>query len=163
MNIFGKSLSDYVRFEKVFLILVLVVGVARLTLSLLGVPNSTAKFLSLTVMFLLGMLYYSVRVHTSGFGSYKQLLPVLALQVIVGNCIVVAGIVIAILTNKDNIFSAPEYSPGKADGKTWGHAGAHVVAMIILPLILWAIGSLIMLVTKKITGDRGQGAEAANG
>ena len=33
MNIFGKSLSDYVRFEGVFLILVLVVGVARLTLS----------------------------------------------------------------------------------------------------------------------------------
>lgn len=152
MNIFGKSLSDYVRFERGFLILVLVVGVARLALSLLGVPNSTAKFLSLTVMFLLGMIYYSVRVYTSGFGSYKQLLPVLALQVIVGNCIVVAGIVIAILTNKDNIFSAPEYSPGKADGKTWGHAGAHVVVMFILPLILWAIGSLIMLVTKKVAG-----------
>ncbi|MGO8815856.1 MAG: hypothetical protein ACLQVG_14500 [Terriglobia bacterium] len=161
MNIFGKSLSDYVRFEGVFLILVLVVGVARLTLSLLGVPNSTAKFLSLTVMFLLGLLYYSVRVHTSGFGSYKQLLPVLALPVIVGNCIIIAGIVIAILTNKDNIFSAPEYSPGKADGKTWGHAASHVVVMVILPLILWAIGSLIMLVTKKITGDRGHGGEAA--
>ena len=56
MNIFGKSLSDYVRFERGFLILVLVVGVARSALSLLGVPNSTAKFLSLTVMFLLGMI-----------------------------------------------------------------------------------------------------------
>jgi len=52
--IFGKSLSDYVSFEKGFLILVLVVGLARLALSLLGVPNSTAKFLSLTVLFLLG-------------------------------------------------------------------------------------------------------------
>jgi len=161
MNIFGKSLSDYVRFERGFLILVLVVGVARLALSLLGVPNSTAKFLSLTVMFLLGMAYYSVRVYTSGFGSYKQLLPVLALPVIIGNCIIVAGIVIAILTAKDNIFSAPEYSPGKADGKTWGHAAAHVVAMIILPLILWAVGSLIMCVTKKLTGGRKQSGGAA--
>jgi lysylphosphatidylglycerol synthetase-like protein (DUF2156 family) len=158
MKIFGKSLSDYVKFEGWFLILVLVVGLARLIVSLLGVPNSTARFLSLTVIFLLGMLYYSVRVHTSGFGSYKQLLPVIALQVIVGNCIIIAGIVLAILTAKDNIFSAPEFSPGKVDGKTWGHAGAHVVATIILSLILWALGCLIMLVTKKLTGGREQKA-----
>ena len=72
IKIFGKSLSDYVKFEGGFLILVLVVGPARLIVSLLGVPNSKAKFLSLTVVFLLGMLYYSVRVHTSGFGSYKK-------------------------------------------------------------------------------------------
>jgi hypothetical protein len=151
MKVFGKSLSEYVKFEWVFLILVLVVGLARLSLSLLGVPNSTAKFLSLTVLYLLGMLYYPVRVYASGFGSYKQLLPVLALPVILGNCIIIAGIVLAILTGKDNIFSAPEYSPGKVDGKTWGHVGGHVVAMIVLPLVLWAVGCLIMLVTKKLS------------
>jgi len=156
MKIFGKSLSDYARFERGFLILILVVGLARLVLSLLGVPNSTAKFLSLTVLFLLGMVYYSVRVYTSGFGSYKQLLPVLALQVILGNCIVIAGIVIAILTGKDNIFSAPEFSPGRVDGKTWGHVAGHLVAMIVLPLILWAVGSLIMFATKRLTGGREQ-------
>ena len=153
--IFGKSLSDYVRFEKGFLILVLVVGLARLALSLLGVPNSTAKFVSLTVVLLLGLVYYSVRVQTSGFGSYKQLLPVLALPVIVSNFIIVAGIILAILTAKDNIFSAPEYSGG-VDGKTWGHAGAHVLAMVVVPLILWLVGSLIMLATKKVTGRRAQ-------
>jgi hypothetical protein len=156
MNIFGKSLSEYMRFESGFLILILVVGLARLGLSLLGVPNSTARFLSLTVLFLLGMLYYSVRVHTSGFGSYKQLLPVLALPVIIGNCIIITGITIAILTAKDNIFSAPEFSPHKVDGKTWGHAASHVVVMIVLPLILWGVGSLIMFVTKKLTSGREQ-------
>ena len=84
-----------------------------------------------------------------------------ALPVILGNCIIIAGIVIAILTAKDNIFSAPEFSPGRVDGKTWGHAVAHVVAMIVLPLILWAVGSLIMLVTKKLTGRREQRGGAA--
>lgn len=162
MRIFGKSLSEYVSFEKGFLILVLVVGVARLVTSLLGVPNSTVKFLSLTVVFLLGMIYYSVRVYTSGFGSYLQLLPVLALQVIVGNCIIIAGIVISILTVKDNIFSAPEFSPGKVDGKTWGHVGGHVVATIIMPFVLWGIGCLIMLVTKKISGGREPKSNVAN-
>jgi hypothetical protein len=158
MRIFGKSLSEYVSFERGFLILVLVVGLARLILSLFGAPNSTAKFLSITVVFLLGMVYYSVTVYTSGFGSYKQLLPVMALPVILGSCIVITGIVIAILTGKDNIFSAPEYSPGRVDGKNWGHVGGHVVAMIIVPLVLWAIGSLIMLVTKKLSGPREQRA-----
>jgi hypothetical protein len=82
MKIFGKSLSDYVSFEKEFLILILAVGLARLILSLAGVPNSAVKFVSLTALTLVGLLYYSGRVYTSGFGSYKQLLPVLALQVI---------------------------------------------------------------------------------
>ena len=112
MRIFGKSLAEYARFERGFLILVLVVGVARLAASLLGLPNSQVKFLSLTVCFLLGMFYYAVRVYTSGFGSYKQLLPIYALPVIIGN------------------------------------------AIVILPLILWALGSLIMLVTKKLTPRR---------
>lgn len=152
MTIFGKRLSDYLRFEKDFLILILVVGLARLILSLLGGPDSIAKFLSLTVLLLLGMIYYSVRVHTSGFGSYKQLLPVLALPVILAQCIVVAGIVIGILTGKDNIFTAPEFSPGKVSGRTWVHAASHVVAMIVVSLVLWLVGSLIMLVARKITG-----------
>jgi hypothetical protein len=162
MKIFGKSLSEYLSFEKGFLILVLVVGLARLVTSLLGVPNSTVKFLSLTVVFLLGMIYYSVRVYTSGFGSYLQLLPVLALQVILGNCIIIGGIVLSIFTAKDNIFSAPEFSPGRVDGKTWGHVGGHVVATIVLPFILWGIGCLIMLLTKKITGGREQRSGVAN-
>ena len=151
MRIFGKSLAAYARFERGFLILVLVVGVARLAASLLGVPNSQVKFLSLTVCFLLGMLYYAVRVYTSGFGSYKELLPIYALPVIIGNAIIVTGILIAIETGKDNIFSAPEFSPGKTSGRTWGHIGGHAVATVVLPLILWALGSLIMLVTKKLT------------
>lgn len=161
MKIFGKSIPDYLNFEKGFLILLLIVGLARLGLSLLDVPNSTTKFLSLTVVLLLGMVYYSIRVHTSGFGSYKQLLPVLELASVVGGCIIIAGITIAILTGKDNIFSAPEYSPGKAEGKTWGHAAAHFVVMFVAPLVLWLVGSLIMFVTKKVTGGRAPRNSAA--
>lgn len=64
-----------------------------------------------------------------------------------GQAIIVAGIVIAILTHKDNIFSAPEYS-ATADGKTWLHAGMHVV---IGSLLWWGIGSVIMWVPKKVS------------
>ena len=66
MKIFGKTISEYVSFEKWFLILVLIVGLGRLILSLAGVSNSMDKFLSLTVLMLLGIVYYAVTVYTSG-------------------------------------------------------------------------------------------------
>jgi hypothetical protein len=161
MKIFGKTLSEYVSFEKGFLILVLVVGLARLGLSMAGVPTATVKFVSLSVLLLLGAIYYSVRVHTSGFGSYTQLLPVLALPVILANLIIISGIVLAIETGTDNIFSVPEFSGG-VDGKTWSHVGGHAIVMVVGPLFLWGLGSLIMLVTKKLTG-RGQARAGATG
>ena len=161
MKIFGKKLSEYISFEKWFLVLILVVGLLRLALSLLGVSTATDRFLSLSVLQLIGLVYYSIKVHTSGFGSYKQLLPVLALQIILAHAIVFCGIVISIVTGKENIFSAAEFSPGKVDGKTWGHALSHVVAAIVVPLVAWLIGSLIMFVTKKVTGSRDQKATAA--
>jgi len=120
MNFFGKRLSEYVAFAKPFLGLILVVGIARLALSLGGVPNSTTKWLSINAVIWIGVLYYSIRVHTSGFGSYKQLLPICVLQSLAAQAIIVPGIVIAIFTGNDNIFSAPEYSFG-GDGKTWLH------------------------------------------
>ena len=68
---------------------------------------------------------------------------------VVGEAIIIAGIVIAIFTGHDNIFSAPEYSGG-GDGKTWLHAGAHLVlGTIVGPLVAWLVGSLILFITKK--------------
>jgi hypothetical protein len=160
MKIFGKSFSDYLIFERGFLILIVAVGLTKLVLSFLGVPNSALKFLSLTVLLLAGMLYYSVRVHTSRFGDYKQLLPVLALQVIAAQSLIVAGIVFAILTGHDNIFTIREFAPGKTNA-TWGHAASHVMAMIVFPLFLWLLGSLVMFVTKKLSGGRAQKQGAA--
>jgi hypothetical protein len=156
MKIFGKDISEYVKFEAGFLILILVVGLARLILSVLGVPNSAVKFLSLTVLLLIGMLYYSVRVYTTGFGSYKQLLPVIALQSIVAEGLVIAAIIVAMLSGHDNIYSSPEFSPGKVSGRTWGHVGGHLMAMVFVPLVLWLLGSLVMFVTKKLTSGRVQ-------
>ena len=150
MTIFGRRLSEYVAFSRVFLILILVVGIARLALSLGGVPNSTAKWLSMTVVAWIGVVYYAIRVHTSGFGSYKQLLPVVALLNFVAQAIAMVGIVIAILTGTGNIFSAPEYAFG-SDGGTWLHVGAHLVVGTTLgSLVPWLIGSVILSATRKL-------------
>ena len=150
MTIFGKTVSEYLAFQKYILLFILAVGFGRLFLSLGGVPDSTTKWLSITVVSLIGLVYYSIRVHTSGFGSYKQLLPLLFIQSVVAQGIVVVGIIIAIFTQKDNVFSAPEYSGG-SDGKTWLHVAAHlIVGLIIGPLVGWLIGSFVLFIMKKI-------------
>jgi hypothetical protein len=147
---FGKKLSEYVSFAKPILLLILVVGIARLALSLAGVQNSAVKWLSISATLLIGLVYFSIRVYTTGFGSYKQLLPVLFLQSVISQAIIIVGIVIAIETHKDNIFSAPEYSGG-GDGKTWLHVAAHLVlGTTVGPLLAWLVGSVIMWVTKKV-------------
>ena len=153
MIIFGKRLSEYVAFSKLFLGLILVVGITRLALSLVGVANSTAKWFSVTALVWIGVLYYSIRVHTSGFGSYKQLLVICVLQNLAAQAIIISGIVLAILTGAGNIFSAPEYAFG-SDGKTWFHVGAHLVVGTTLgSLVPWLIGSVVLSATRKLAGS----------
>jgi hypothetical protein len=151
MTIFGRRLSDYVAFCRVFLVLIPLVGITRLALSLSGVPNSEAKWVTITGLLWIGVIYFSVRVHTSGFGSYKQLLVIFALLNLVAQAVIIAGIVLAIVTGTSNIFSAPEYAFG-GDGKTWLHAAAHlVIGTTAGTLVPWLIGSLILFVTKKLS------------
>lgn len=147
---FGKSVTQYLGFQKVVLALIVLAWLVRLTLSLTGTPNASAKWISVTVVLLLGVVYYGVAVHTRGFGSYKQLYPLVLFQSLVGEGLVALAIALAILTGVDNIYTAPEYSGG-GDGKNWVHVVAHlVVAAVILPLVSWGVSSLVLLVTKKV-------------
>lgn len=150
MKIFGKTFSEYVRFQRVILWLIVIVGVGRLALSLAGVSNSAARWVSITAVIVVGAVYCTMKVHTSGFGNYKHLLPILIIQDSLSQLIVAGSIALAIFTNKDNIFSAPEYSGG-GDGKNWGHVGAHLlVGFVIAPLVFWIVGCVILLVLKKV-------------
>ena len=150
MKIFGKSLSEYLHFQRAILGLVLVVGIARLGLSLAGVSNDVVKWLSLTALAVVGVFYYAIRVHTTGFGSYRHMLPLLVNQNLLAGAIIIVGLVIAITTGQDNIFSAPEFSGGQ-DGKTWFHAVAHAVVAVVASAGLWLVGSLIHFITRKVT------------
>lgn len=149
MTVFGKPLSEYVSFCKMFLILIPLVGIVRLALSLSGTPNTTARWLSMTALVWIAVIYCSIRIHTSGFGSYKHLLVVCVLLNLSMQIISISGIVIAALTGTANIFSAPEFSFGTSP---WLHALMHVVVGIpVGSLLPWLIGSLILAVTRRVT------------
>lgn len=156
MTIYGKTVSEYARFQRPILGFILVVGLARLGLSLAGVSTSSVKYFSLTAAWLLGLVILSILVHTRTFGSYKQLLPLVAIQSLVAQVFTAAAVVLAIAMAQDNIFSLPEYS-GNVDGKTWIHAGAHlVIAAPVFTLAGWLIGSAILFVTRKVAPVEGE-------
>ena len=147
---FGKTVAQYLGFQKVVLALIVLAWLVRLALSLSGTPNATVKWISVTVVLLLGVLYYGVAVHTRGFGSYKQLYPLVLFQSVLGEGLVALAVALAIVTGRDNIYTAPEYSGG-GDGKNWLHVVAHlVIGAVVLPLVSWGVSSLVLLVTKKV-------------
>jgi hypothetical protein len=46
----------------------------------------------MTVVGLAAIFYYGIRVHTTGFGSYRHLLPLLVIRSAVANGIAILGI-----------------------------------------------------------------------
>ncbi|MEW5976016.1 MAG: hypothetical protein AB1898_09455 [Acidobacteriota bacterium] len=162
MTIFGKRLAEYVTFSRFFITLILVVGLTRLVLSLGGVPNATARWFSVTAAAWIGVLYYSVRIHARGFGGSKQLLMVCLLLSLAAQAIIVPAIALAIFTSHDNIYSAPEFSFGQ-DGKTWSHLAAHLLLGTTAgSLVPWLVGTLILLLTRKmIPGSKSTEATAS--
>jgi len=157
MRIFGKTVGDYLRFAAGVVALVVVTGVARLALDLGGVPVSSVRFVSVTTTALLGVVYLGVRTHTSGFGSYRRLLPLMVITLGSASWVSGAAVVLAIATGTDNIYSLPEYSGGQ-DGKTFFHAFAHFfIAPFVAGLVAWGLASIVMFLTKAVT--RAEGAK----
>ena len=159
---FGKSLSEYVAFQKPILILIAAVWALRLVLSMAGVPVSGAQFVSVTGVLVLGALYYGWAVGRKGFGSFKQLYGLNLIQSVFSQTLVALAIVLAIMLGKDNIYSIPEFYPPAQgisvlglplppDGKNFGHAIEHIVVAgaIGFPIIGWLLGSLVLLATRK--------------
>jgi hypothetical protein len=149
---FGKRVSEYLGFQKWWLAVIAAVGLARLLLSLAGLPDRTVMFLSMTVAGWIAVLYYGVAVHTKGFGSYKQLLPLMIFQVALVQAIAVTGILLAI-AGLPNIYAAPEFSgpPFARSANQWTHALAHLTIGMVAPVLLgWAVASLVLLITRKV-------------
>ena len=115
--------------------------------ALLLVADATVKWVSLTAVGAALVVYYAVAVHTRGFGSYRQLLPLYFLQAVVAHAIIIAGIAIAAVTGKVNIYAANEYGGSAGTGI---HVAAHTAAMLIAPLLSWIVGSIVLFVTRKV-------------
>ena len=146
---FGKRVSEYLAFEKVWLALIAAVGLARLVLSLAGLPDRTVAWFSMNVVVWAGALYFGAAVHTKGFGSYKQLLPLMIFAMLTEQSVAVLGILLSI-AGLPNVFTAPEFSFGVQS--QWIHLLSHLtIGIVVPPFLLWAVSSLVLLITKKVS------------
>jgi hypothetical protein len=130
------------------LALIAVVGVLRLVLSIGGMPDSTVKYASMSVVAFAGMVYYGLRVGRSGFGTYRHLLPLVFNQSFLANAIAIVGIALSAAGMK-NIYDAVEFRGpfGSPDTSPWAHAAAHLfIGNTIGTLVAWGIASLVMLI-----------------
>jgi hypothetical protein len=157
---FGKSLSDYIAFQKPILILITAVWALRLALSMAGLSVVGVKFVSVTGVLVIGALYYGWAVGAKGFGSFKQLYALNLIQGVFSQTLVALAIVLAIGIGRDNIYTIPEFYPPSQgndpmglppDGKNFGHALAHIVlaGAIVFPIVGWLLGSVVLLATRK--------------
>jgi hypothetical protein len=145
---FGRPLSEYLAFQKIPLGLIAAVGLARLALSLAGVPNEGVAWVSMNAVSWAAALYYGVAVHTRRFGSYKQILPLTFFQILLQQLIAVIGIVLTI-AGLSNVYAAPEYSFGSQNHGL--HILAHLtVGIVVAPVLQWGVASLVLLVTKRV-------------
>ena len=145
---FGKPYADYIRYQMPLLVAILVVGLLRLVLSTAGQPNSVVKYVSMTVVALVGVVYYGLRVGPSGFGGYKQLLPLIFNQAVIANGIAILGIGVSAM-GLPNIYDAPEFrGPGGGpDTSPLAHAMAHLfIGTTVGTLVSRALGCLVMRV-----------------
>jgi hypothetical protein len=147
---FGKKLSEYVRFLRWILILVAVAFLIRLVISVAGTPFAETRWVSINLVLLVGLIYCSIAVHTSGFGSYKQLFGLLLVQNVFAHTCIALGISIAVVTGRENAFTVPEVSGG-GNGASWFHAVIHLIAGFIVAVFAWIVGSAILFVTKKLS------------
>jgi hypothetical protein len=149
--VFGKKLSEYIRFENWILILIAIVWAIRLGISMAGTSFTITKWVSINIVLLIGLIYCSVAVHTTGFGSYKQLFGLLLVQNLCAHLLIAAGIILGIVTGTPNAYTAPEVFGGQ-NGATWVHVLAHLIAGPLAAPVAWLLGSVILFVTRKVKG-----------
>jgi hypothetical protein len=145
---FGKPYSEYFRYQWPFLVATAVVGLIRLGLSLAGQPNTVTRLFSMNVVLFIGIFYYALTVRRRGFGSYKQMLPLIFNQGIVEHIIAVIGIALS-AAGFPNVLDAPEFrGPGDTSAVTpLTHALAHIFfGSWVGALMGWAVGSVVMAI-----------------
>jgi len=132
---------------KGFIAAITAVGVVRFVLSIAGLPNSTVKYVSMTLIILAGVVYFALTTPTHKGrlkAAYLLIMPYLVVEVL--------ALGYTWMTGRATIFHAREYSLGYgiaahtlghvAGGLTWEPLALFVVMEILRAI--YAGGSMIV-------------------
>jgi hypothetical protein len=149
MNLFGKSLRDYVSFARTGMILIVLMGVLRFVVGASGVPYERATHLvSLTILALLLALIYGQRAASRGFGGYRHLLPTVFMLSASMYGFIIVAILVEVWGGIDGYFHAPGMGLAAPGMNVASHILGQLLAMIVTTLILWGVASLGFLLSR---------------
>jgi hypothetical protein len=123
---------------KLFIAAIAVMGVIRFVLTIAGLPNAAVKFASMTVIMIVGTLYFGVASLT-----HKERIKAAYLLVLPYMIVEVAALGYTWATGRQTIFHAQEYSFGVGVGV---HTIGHLVGGLTWePVFLFLVMEIIWL------------------
>lgn len=135
---------------KGFIAAILGVGILRFILTVVGLPNSTVKFVSMTAVIAVGAVVFAIATKTHKerlYAAYFLILPYMVVEVL--------ALAYTWLTGQQTIFHAEEYSLGFSivqhtlghllGGLTW-----EPLTLFLVMEIIWAVyAGVAWLVSRK--------------
>jgi len=143
MIIFGKQLREYARFARVGMVLILLVGLARFTVGISGVPYERAThFVSLTITAMVLAVVYGARAAATRFGGYRHLLPTVAMLALAMYGFIVAAILVEGLGGIHGYFHAPGHGFAPPGIAIRDHIVGQLLAMPLSIGAFWVLAAV---------------------
>jgi hypothetical protein len=128
---------------KMFMAAIAAIGILRFVLTVAGAPHTTARYATMTVVIMLGALYFSINSST-----HIERLKLAYLLIFPYMIVEVAALLYTRFTGTPTIFHAPEYSLGTTINQ---HTFDHLVggltwepALVFLFMeAVWGVGFLV--------------------
>lgn len=150
MKISGRGLGDHLRLLVPSFGLITAVFVLRMVLDAAGAPHSLVRACSVTVAGAGAVLVAVLLIHSRRFGGYSNVVVATLLLVIWEQLLISGAIAFFALTGVQNIYSAPEYSPGRL-ADPWHHIAGHLVFSLGFgELISAAMGCLLLWMLRSL-------------
>jgi hypothetical protein len=106
--------------------LITAVFVLRLVLHAAGAPFGLVRAFSVTVAHAVAVLVAVLLIHTRRFGSYPNVVVATLLLIGWEQLLISAAIAFCAFTGIPNVYSVPEYSPGRFTDP-WHHIAGHLI------------------------------------
>jgi hypothetical protein len=124
---------------KLFMAAIAVMGVIRFALTMAGLPNSVVRFASMTVIMMVGLVYFAVVSMT-----HKERLKAAYLLVLPYMIVEVLALGFSWATGRQTIFHAQEYSFGMGIA---AHTIGHLIGGLTWePLSMFLVMELVWLI-----------------
>lgn len=151
MKICGYGLREHLRLLTPSLGLITAVFALRMVLGAAGAPSGVVRACSVTVAGAVAVLFAVLMIYRRRLGGYPNVFMASLLLVLWEQLLVSGAIVFSVLTGIENIYSAPEFSPGRLAFDPWHHIAAHLTFGLVLGTLFGtAMGCLLLWMLRRM-------------